>query len=232
MPSTHPDTNDFIPILNRVPLFAGLHAATMSALARASRIQRVPKGHLIFNQGDSGEAAYVVRSGAVVISLNTSDGRELIINEMHAGDCFGELALLTPGPHTASAIAHQASELIVIPREAFLTNMEQEPQLMEHLLETLAERLRASSERESALAFLDAPARVARALLHIEREQKADGVVRVSQDEIAQRVGIARQTVAKILGDWRRHGWIITGRGRIMLLNRAHLRKCAEELET
>ena len=43
----------------------------------------------------------------------------------------------------------------------------------------------------------------------------------MSQEELAQRTGLTRQTVARLLGDWRRHDWLLTGRGRIMLLNRA-----------
>jgi CRP-like cAMP-binding protein len=68
----------------------------------------------------------------------------------------------------------------------------------------LAERLRASTERESALAFLTAPARLARLMLH-ELQPDAPGVplVAVSQEELAQRVGVSRQTVAKTLGGWR-----------------------------
>ena len=49
--------------------------------------------------------------------------------------------------------------------------------------------------------------------------------------QLAQRLGVARQTVAKILGRWRRAGWIITGRGKLVLLNRAALRKSSEQFE-
>jgi CRP/FNR family transcriptional regulator, cyclic AMP receptor protein len=220
-----------LPFLKRVPLFSGLDEAALALLARVSRTRQLPKGYVLFSRDDPGDAAYVVRSGCITILLTTPDGRELVINEMRPGDCFGEVALLTGQPRSAGAVAREASEVVVIPREEFLAEVESEPKLMRHLLETIAQRLRLGTEREGALAFLDAPQRLARILLQLDREASADGFVTISQEEIAQHIGVARQTAAKILGQWRRAGWIITGRGKIVLLNRAALRRRAEELQ-
>ena len=220
---------DLLQFLRDVPLFAGLTDQALASLAQAGRIRQVPKGKTLFNQMDPAEAFYVVRSGRIAILLDSADGRELVINEMRTGDCFGELALLTGQPRSTSAMAREASEVIAISRETFLATIESEPKLMRHVLESTARRLSASSERESALAFLEAPARLARVLLEMDRQASADGFITVSQEELAQRVGLTRQTAAKTLGQWRRAGWIITGRGKIVLLNRAGLRRQVEE---
>jgi CRP-like cAMP-binding protein len=218
-----------ISFLRRVPLFADLDDAALDFLARVSHAKRVAKDTRVFDQGDPGDAAYIVRAGAIAILLCTADGRELVINEMRAGDCFGELALLTGAPRSASAVASAASDLLVIPRDAFMAELERQPKLMRHLLETIAERLRSSSETERALAFLNAPARLARVLLQLDRASPA-GYVTISQEELSQRIGAARQTTARILGQWRRKGWILTGRGRTVVLDRAALRRQAEPI--
>jgi CRP-like cAMP-binding protein len=210
-------------------LFAGLSEQALAALARAGRVRSAPKGKTLFSQSDVAEAFYVVCSGRVDILLSSPDGRELVINEMRAGDCFGELSLITGQPRSTSAVAREASEVFTIPRDEFLAELEAEPKLMRRVLETTAHRLRISSERESALAFLDAPARLARVLLELDRQASADGFITIAQEELAQHVGLARQTAAKTLGQWRRAGWLITGRGKIVLLNRAALRLLAEE---
>ena len=57
----------------------------------------------------------------------------------------------------------------------------------------------------------------------------ADGYITISHEELGRRVGLARQTVSELLGKWRRAGWILTGRGKIVLLNRAGLRRQGEE---
>ncbi len=217
-----------LPCLRRAPLLSGVAEPALLALARACQIRRVSKGSLVFLQGDEADAAYVVCSGSVTIVLMSADGRELVINEMRPGDWFGELALLTGRPHSAGAMARIESEVLAVPRQAFDGLLAAHPNLAKRMLDMTAERLVSSSEREGALAFLDAQARVARMLVHLDEHSLAEGYVTVSQEELAQRTGLTRQTVAGILSRWRRHGWVVTGRGRIMLLNHSPLERLAE----
>ncbi|HJS29126.1 MAG TPA: Crp/Fnr family transcriptional regulator [Anaerolineales bacterium] len=222
--------DELVAFLKAVPLFGGLDQESLSSLARVSREKHLSKGHILFLQDDPGDAAYLVYDGTIAISLNTPDGRELVINEMRAGDFFGELALFGGYLRSASAIARTPCGVIRIPREEFLTLLETQPRLMRHLLETIAQRLRSSGERESALAFQDAPARLARFLTQRARLDSVSGdLAKLSQEEIAQHIGVTRQTVAKILGAWRRAGWIITGRGRIMLVDQGAITKLSKE---
>ena len=228
---TRRPTPDLAACLRQAPVLAGLTEPSLQALARAAHLRLFARGQAVFQKDDPAEAIYVVHSGLVVIFLATADGRELVINELQPGDLFGEMALLQRQPRSASAVARQASEVIQMDGRVFLAVLESEPRLMRQLLETLARRLRDSGEREGALAFLTAPARLARLLLdHAQAIAPSAApdlacLVTTSQDDLAQRVGVTRQTVAKILGGWRRAGWIITGRGKIMLVNRAALKK-------
>jgi CRP-like cAMP-binding protein len=187
---------------------------------------------MLFNQGDAAEAFFLVCSGSVDLGLDSANGRELVINEMHAGDGFGELGLITDQPRSTSAVARQDSVVLAIPRREFMAVLADEPALAQNLLQTMAERLGTSSEREGALAFLNAPSRLARVLLQLDRKARADGYITISQEDLGRRVGLARQTVAELLGKWRRTGWILTGRGKIVLLNRAALRRQVEEEES
>ncbi len=186
------------------------------------------KGEILFFQSDPSEAAYIVRTGNISIILNSPDGREMVINEMHSGDLFGELGILTKKSRSTSAIARTKSELLVIPRQVFLNVIEKEPHLAMHMLEVTAQRLQMSGKRESALAFMDAQARLARLLLELEEKEQDKGYVTISQEELAHHTGLIRQTVAKAVGKWRREGWLITGRGRILILNK----KALEDMES
>jgi CRP-like cAMP-binding protein len=210
-----------------VPLFSKISETSAHSLALTSRFQQVNRGEILFFQSDPCEAVYIVRTGNISIVLHNSDGREMIINEMRSGDMFGELGILTRKPRSTSAVVQSPSELVVIPRQAFLDTLDHEPQLTRLLLEITAGRLQMSGKRESALAFLDAQARLARLLLELEEQEQDKGYVTISQDELANRTGLIRQTVAKALGKWRRNGWLITGRGHILILNR----KALEDLE-
>jgi CRP-like cAMP-binding protein len=203
----------------------------LTRLETASRLRRLARGQMLFNQGDAADAFFLVCSGSIDLGLDSANGRELVINEMRPGDGFGELGLITGQQRSTSAVARQESVVLVIPRREFLAVLADEPALARSLLRTTADRLGTSSERESALAFLNAPSRLARVLLQLDRKASAVGYVTISQEELGRRVGLARQTVAELLGKWRRSGWILTGRGRIVVLNRVALRRLAEEEE-
>ena len=217
--------------LKSVPLFGDLSDAALMTLARVCHVQSIAKGCVLFDKDDLADTVYIIRSGCISIILCTIDGRELFINNMRKGDLVGELAVLTHSTRTATAVAHEATEVIVIPRDDFMEQLEREPKIMRRLLDVLAQRLRASSERESALAFLDAPTRLARVLLQLDYENRTLGYTTISQEGLAQHIGITRQTTAKILGQWRRKGWIVTGRGKLVVLDRNALRKISDEPE-
>lgn len=216
--------------LASLPLFAESGESSLWSLACECTIEQVEKGDVLFLQNDAPEKAYIVRTGKVSLVLNSPDGREMVINEMQAGDLFGELGILTRKSHSTSAIARTKSEVLVIPRRALRKIIDSEHQVAIRLLEITAARLQLSGERESALAFMDAQARLARLLLELENQEQDKGYVTISQDELAHRTGLIRQTVAKALGKWRRAGWLITGRGHILILNRQALEALASSL--
>jgi len=220
--------SEILGFLANIPLFSRLNESSSLPLAQACRFKNVKKGEILFFQSDPSELAYVVRTGNISIILNSPDGREMVINEMHSGDLFGELGILTKKSRSTSAIARTNSELLVIPQQAFMNVIEKEPQLALRILELTAQRLQLSGKREGALAFMDAQARLARLLLELEEQEHDKGFVTISQEEMAHHTGLIRQTVAKALGKWRRDGWLLTGRGRILILNR----KALEGLES
>lgn len=221
---------EVLKLLAGIPVFSKLSEASLKTLAREARLKHAEKGEILFFQSDPSDAAYVVRSGNVSIVLNSFDGREMVINEMHCGDLFGELGILTGHPRSTSAIVHTKSDLLVLPAPVFLQIIESDPQFALRMLEITAGRLQLSGKRESALAFLDAQARLARLLLELEEQEQEKGYVTASQDELAHHTGLTRQTVAKVLGKWRRSGWLITGRGRILILNREALQDLERSL--
>ncbi len=209
--------------LRSLPLFEEVSQASLAAVARAARLMTVPKDSFIFFQSDPADAVYLVWRGVVSIQLENPEGQELVINEMIPGDCFGELAMLTGLPRSASAQAIVDSAVLQIPGSVFQRMLTQEPSLALHLLEITARRLQNSSKREEALAFHDAQQRLARQLLQMDQLASDKGYLTISQEELAQRAGLTRQTVTTILGRWRRMGWLLTGRGHIVLLNRYEL---------
>jgi len=216
--------------LAKIPLFACLEKQQLAELAQTGRIRQIPKGSILFFQDDPDDGLYILRSGLVAIYISSSDGRELVLGEMRPGDSFGELALITGLTRSTTAAALRKSEVFIIPGQLFLDLLDSNPDMLRSLLKETAHRLYASTQRESALAFLDAPARLARILLQLAQISDAPGgYITISQLGLARRAGLTRQTVAKILGRWRRSGWLLTGRGRVVLLDKSALQQVEKQ---
>ena len=216
-----------IELIRNTPLLAGLRAENLMRLAQSSRFVTVHKGDYLFLQHDPADALYILCAGEMAVILTSIDGREMLIDELKLGDCFGEVALLASGTRTAGAQAREDCEVLEIAAGAFLSVLDTEPQLARRMLTVATQRLFKSQKRESALAFLDAPARMARVLLEMDeadRHGPDKGYIILSQDELARRTGLSRQTVTSVISRWRKQQWILTGRGRIMLLQRDELR--------
>ncbi len=215
--------------LKRTPLFAGLSDVSLTSLAQSLKVKDYEKGEVVFFEADAPEYVYFVQNGSVLIMLGNFDGHEMIINEMYPGDYFGELSILIKDAYTTTAMAHTDCRLVLMSGRDLLDWLDREPLLSRHLLESTALRLQKSTRRESALLFMDANARLAALLLELDERAQDRGYVTISQDELAQHTGLTRQTVAKILGKWRRAGWLLTGRGHIMLLDHNALVAASQE---
>ena len=93
--------SEVLEFLGGMPLFSKLSESFSLSLARECRFTHMEKGEILFFQSDPSEAAYIVRTGIISIILNSPDGREMVINEMHGGDLFGELGILIKRPRLA-----------------------------------------------------------------------------------------------------------------------------------
>jgi len=208
---------ELLRFLARQPLFADLPAADLAPLASVVRRRHYPRGAIIFTQGDLGNVAFIVRSGRVEIVVESADGRDLVLYEVGPGDHFGEMALLEGQPRSASAVCTEPSELLAITREDLLGELERHPSIMLRMLQAMSRRLRLTDRRLEALAFHDAAIRLAETLWRVSQAEGDHRVARIHQDDLAARVGVSRQTVNRVLGEWRRRGLVSVARGEIRL---------------
>jgi CRP/FNR family cyclic AMP-dependent transcriptional regulator len=218
-------------VLERNLLFRGLLPATLEQIAHLCVRRNYGPDAVIFSQSDPGDALFGVMTGRVRISASSSVGREVFLNIMEPGDCFGEIALLDGQPRTATATAMSASEVFAISRAQFLSLLARDTLLTEHLLRLLCERLRWVSSFAEESALLPVPARLARRLLSLAKLHGHDSAVgielKVSQDEMARFLGLSRQIVNQHLQEWKTQRWVGLGRGKILILETQALEKIA-----
>jgi len=110
------DFESILPILNTIAIFGGLDDAQIYTIFHLLDVEHYAKGEVIFQQGDRPSHIRIVRSGRVRI-VEDMNGESMALYEFNTGDCFGETAVIAIHSHTASAIAMEDTEMLVIPRE-------------------------------------------------------------------------------------------------------------------
>lgn len=91
-------------LLQDMPVFGGLQRETLEFVAARAPVVEVAKGDYFFQENEDGNTMYVLESGEVSI-LKSWEEREYVLRYLHAGDCFGEIALLDLFPRSASVLA-------------------------------------------------------------------------------------------------------------------------------
>jgi len=114
------DIENVLPILNRIAIFAGLSDKQLYCLFKTLQKTSYQKDEIIFKQGDSPSHIYIIESGTVKLYLE-AEGTNFELIEFSVGDCFGETALMSIEAHTASAIAAEKTDLIVLSSKALLS---------------------------------------------------------------------------------------------------------------
>jgi CRP-like cAMP-binding protein len=208
-------------LLRDHPVFGVLEALQLERLLTFARRRKVAAGTTLFVKGDPGTALFAVCDGTVKITVPSIDGREAMFNLLHAGEIFGEIALLDGQPRTADAVTLTDCELMVIERRDFLSFVHSEPNVALKLIELLCKRLRVASEHYEEVVFLPLPARLARILMRLSEQGKSQPAsrphVKITQRELSQMLGSTRESVNKQLRLWAKRKLITLERGGIVV---------------
>jgi CRP/FNR family transcriptional regulator, cyclic AMP receptor protein len=216
-----------VELLEQAPLFSVLHPTDIRTLATRFHPVQYRRGEMIFREGEPAERLFLIQDGRVKLSISSSRGGELLIGVLGRGQIFGELAVIDRGPRAMNARAMEDSEVYALTSDVFWTMLENRPALARRLLELMARRLRRADQTSQDLVFFDAPTRLARKLLELAEEHgeptgRADEVritVRVTQEEMAQMVGVTRGSVNRLIASFAGRGWIDWNDGYPILLH-------------
>jgi CRP/FNR family transcriptional regulator, cyclic AMP receptor protein len=217
--------------LARVPLFAGLPPDKLASLESFSQRRSFKRGEIVFHKGDPGDTLFMITSGQVKIVLPSDSGEEALLGVLDEGEFFGELSLIDEQARSATIVATELTETLVLRREEFLKFVASSPDTAIHMLRVLSQRLRETDEFIEDAIFLDVPGRLAKKLLELASQYGRNtpiGTVialRMTQQELATMVGATRESVNKHLRSYRARGILEIDRQRIIILRPEELQR-------
>jgi CRP-like cAMP-binding protein len=220
-------------VLSEHFLLRHLDRDELRRLAATTTLSNYPAGAVIFLKGDPGTSMLAVVRGRVKICAHSSEGKELILNIIERGGLFGEIALFDGEPRSADAIALDETDLLSLERSKFQPFLKEHPDLAQLLLTVVCKRFRETSQHLEDSLFREASSRLARCLLRLSRAfgKNVDGGtlldIKLSQQQLGSYVGVSRETVNKLLGEWQRDGLIAINSSVITLRNKAALEDVA-----
>lgn len=193
----------------------------MRMLASLGWLHRMPPQTVFINEGDPSDSAYVILSGRVKVFASDPDGNEIVLNICGPGECIGDMSL-DGGPRSASVVTLDRVACAVVARDALRKTVASEPDFAMRLITTLIRRNRLATSKIKGLALQGVRERVLSLLEGLAVERDGTRIVgeRLSQTEIANRVGASRDMVGRVFKELQQDGTIRLDRRQITLLAR------------
>lgn len=224
-----------MPPLTPVP--PGLHAALASdewfshcdpalqaELLRLARMRHLAPGESLFARGGEADGLCCVVAGALRIGALDAEGHSALLAYLEPYQWFGEISLIDSQPRTHDAMADGPTQVLVVPREPLLAWLEIHPAMWRELARLACRKLRVLFVAVEELAQLPLEERVWRRLQLVARgygsREAPRRHIRLSQEVLAQMLGVSRQSINKALKALEAEGRLRLHYGEIELLVR------------
>jgi CRP/FNR family cyclic AMP-dependent transcriptional regulator len=173
-------------------------------------------GHVFFRPGETGEVIFMLKEGSAQLYRLSPDGRKFVFGLVPAGSVFGEMSCIGQGMYDCFAEAAEDSVICTMSRPDVMRLIHQHPAFAIRLLEAVGRRVLHAERQLEDLAFRGLIPRLATFLLEQARDGELNGL---SHQEIAERLGVYRETATYALNELRAAGLIEIGRRRIRLID-------------
>lgn len=201
-------------ILKKLKFFSTLDDESLRTLSEILVEKEYKKGSNIFVEGDRAQAVYVVKKGKVKIYKTSQDGKEHIIHIMTDGDVFAESCIFEACPYPASADSIEDTTVYVIDNTKLEEVLEKHPKIAVELVKIMAKRLRMVAMQIENLSLKDASQKTATLIMHlfkikdVEIEEGAKIQLDISRTDMANMVGLTRETLTRSLFKFKNEGII------------------------
>lgn len=201
----------------QVPLFKGLPATTLQALAGAAQFKGLLKGQWLFAPGEVSKGLYILVKGRVRVYRLSPEGREQTLTIAETSQIVGESQVFAEASrHANHAVALASSTVVLLPKLVLRRLTMEHPSLSQVLLREFSRRVMELEDRLEAQTWQSVEQRLARCLLDDQQRSWSLG-------DLAAYLGVARETLSRIAKRWSNDGLIERNRGRVKILDAERL---------
>lgn len=214
--------------LRAIPFFTGLNETILQELAQGAVWRDYDSGEVVFLEGDRPYGLYYLQRGWLKISKTSPQGREQILQFLEPGATFNAVGLFANQPNPATAIALEPAGVWILRRDAVMTLLGRRPELAQHVIERMADRILELVDLVGDLSFRTVSQRLARLLL---ADAAGDTLHRpgwYTQAEIAARLGTVPDVIQRALSSLAASGVIAVERDAILIHDREVLVRLAD----
>lgn len=221
--------------LASLELFGGLSDVAMDEVRAAARFRQFERHTRIFNQGDEGVRAHALLEGSIRISQSGSDGAQVVVRFITAGEMFGTVALFTDRRYPADAETLVDCVEVSWSEAGLAALMNRHPQIAINVIRIVGKRLQEAQERMRELATQRVERRIAHTLLRLARRagRRTDAGISIElplrRKDIADICGTTLHSASRILTPWEKSGWLVTRDQHLTIRELARIQQIAED---
>jgi CRP/FNR family transcriptional regulator, cyclic AMP receptor protein len=215
--------------------FCSLSQPAMQALDEIKHIASYPEGALVFMEGQAARGVYIVCQGTAKLCTTSSDGKTFILKLARPGEALGAHAVITDTPHEVTVETLQPSQLAFIPRREFLAFLKEHGDACLQAAQHLSRDCQSAYDVIRSIGLSHSVSeKLARLLLQwsTDAARSLNGLrltVTLTHEEIAQLLGSSRETVTRVLGDFKKQGVVEQSGATLLIRNKAALEKLAAQ---
>lgn len=199
----------------------------MSLTSENREVNKYRKKHTLYSQGQRPMVVYFILSGKVKVFRVHEDGKELITDIHGPGDFVGFAPILEESYYSDEAEILEDAELMIIPKQEFLTLINSDNQIAAQFIKLLARNVEEKEQKLLTLAYTSLRKRVARGLLDLADKFKPSQselpLIDISRENLAHTIGTATESLIRTLSDFKSEKLIDIKEGKILILQEKKL---------
>ena len=215
------------------PLFAGLPAREVEALAGAASEDVYRPREYVFMEGDPPSWLCLVMSGRVRIVRHSRTGKDVVLELLGPGEIFGGVAVIEKRPYPAAAQAVERTTVLRIPAAALTAASQRHPDIIKEMALMIGRRLREAHDSVKSLSVDAVEARLAAALLRLAARDGAPtraGLAlpfHLTRQSLADMTGTTVETAIRVVSRWLKARLVVDEGGRLVIADKGALAEIA-----